>query len=395
MAGVVIVGAGMAGAELAIALRRLEYPDPITVVGEEPHLPYQRPPLSKAYLGPGGQGSVPAIRPSEFYAEREIELHLEARATSIDRERRTVTLADGRRLRYDELVLATGSRNRHLELGVERTFDLRTLDDANQLAAELTKDAQVAIIGGGFIGLELAAAARKRAAEVTVIEALDRLLSRVASPILSDFLRAEHEGHGVEIRLRQAGVAVEGEEMVLANGERLRPTLVVVGVGAIPNVGLAETAGLAVDGGIVVDDQLRTSDPAISAIGDCARFPCAVTGSALRLESVQNATDQARYVAARLTGEIGPYLAVPWFWTEQFEHRVQIAGVAPSGSDDVVRDYGEAGRFSVCRFVDDRMVAVESVGRARDHVAARKLLAPGGPALAPSEVTDPAIDLAA
>ena len=393
MSGVVIVGAGMAGAQLATTLRQKGFERAITLVGDESRLPYQRPPLSKGFVkGDGDEASV-SIRPEAFYSERSITLRTGVAATAIDRAARAITLLDGTSLPYDHLVLATGARNRRLP-GDAVALELRTLDHAVDVRRRLWPGCRLVVIGGGFVGLELASSGLALGVEVTVVEALDRLMARAASPELATYLMDKAVGAGVDIVLAARVAAIEEGAVMLEGGRRIGADVVVAGIGVVPNTDLARDAGLDVDDGIVVDSLLRTSDPAISAIGDCARHPCAITGRALRLESVQNATDHARAVAARLTGSAEPYGAVPWFWTEQHGIRVQIAGVADDGALSVVRGDPSGGAFSVCRFEADRLVAVESVNLVADHLGARRLLAGGlGSRVTPEQVADVTVPL--
>jgi 3-phenylpropionate/trans-cinnamate dioxygenase ferredoxin reductase subunit len=255
---------------------------------------------------------------------------------------------------------------------------LRTIADASEIGERLQPGTGLVIIGGGFIGMEVAAAARARGANVTVVEALDRVMARVLSPEMSAFFAALHERNGVQILIGRSVERLLGaghvREVALDNGRHIRADSVLISIGVLPNVELAERSGLAVADGIVVDNRLLTSDPDISAIGDCAYYPCSVSARSQRLESIQNATDHANFVAARLTGGTGDYQAVPWFWTEQYGHRLQIAGVASAAAVSVLRGTPDSGGFSVCRFDGDRLAAVESLDRSADHIAARKLL---------------------
>jgi len=383
MAGVVIVGAGLAGAQTAIALRQNNFAGPITLIGQEQVPPYQRPPLSKNYLKGTMEASGVHVRPELFWLENDVELRTGTAAAEIDRDGQVVTLADGEVIEYDHLVLATGASNRVIPhaAGMPGVFDLRTLDDADALRPYLEPGSELVVVGGGFIGLEVAAAAREREARVTVIEALDRVMARVVSPEMSTFFQRLHEAQGVRVltKTQVQDLLENGRRMhVLLNDTRkLAASCVLVGIGVVPNVELARRCDLEIEDGIVVNDHLLTSDPNISAIGDCAFYPCAISGRQHRLESIQNATDQARCVAARLTDNPEPYVAVPWFWTEQFGRTLQIAGVAPSSAESVFRGRAAEERFSVCRFVDGRLSAVESVNQPADHIAARKLLASG------------------
>ncbi|HWI70986.1 MAG TPA: FAD-dependent oxidoreductase [Baekduia sp.] len=395
MPGVVIVGTGLAGAQAAIALRQKSYTGTITIIGDELEPPYQRPPLSKEYLKGSLDATALALRPERFWREKQVELIVGTRVSRVDREARTVTLGDGRVVEFDHLVLATGAANRALPntAHLEGVLDLRTIDDARALQPRLGPGLDLVVIGGGFIGMEVAAAASERGARVTVVEALDRVMARVVSPQMSAFFQALHESHGVRVLTDRRVERLEGhgrvDRVLLQDGEAIEADLAVVGIGVIPNVELAEQCDLEVGDGIVVDEHLLTKDPHISAIGDCAFYPCSVSGRAHRLESIQNATDQARCVAARLTGEPGLYVAVPWFWTEQFGRKLQIAGAAPAGADAVLRGDADAAGFSVCRFAEGRLAAVESVDQPADHMAARRLLVSDAAAtVTPQQVAD-------
>jgi 3-phenylpropionate/trans-cinnamate dioxygenase ferredoxin reductase subunit len=389
---VVIVGNGMAGATVAATLRTKGFAGPIALIGDEPHAPYQRPPLSKGHLVDGGGPQL--VRPEAFWADKGVDLITGTRATAIDRDARVVRLDDGRAVPYAHLVLATGARNRELP-GAENALALRTLDESRALRERIGEGRRLVVIGGGFIGLEVAAAAHEIGTDVTVVEALDRVMSRVVSPEMSAFFAGLHAEAGVKILTGRTVQAVQEGLVVLDGGERLEADAVVVGIGVVPNVELAVAAGLEVSDGIVVDERLLTSDPAISAVGDCAHYPCAITGRRQRLESVQNATDHARACAARIAGAGDPYAAVPWFWSDQHGRKLQIAGVAGGETSSVLRGDPAQGGFSIFRFADGALVAVESVDAMPDHIAARKLLAAPGAAAAvtPEQVADPAVSL--
>jgi 3-phenylpropionate/trans-cinnamate dioxygenase ferredoxin reductase subunit len=401
-ADIVVVGTGIAGAQVGIACRQRGYAGSILLIGEETHAPYHRPPLSKAFLKSGATATDTLLRPEQFWSEKNIELLKGTRAVKIDREGHALVLADGRRLEYGHLVLATGARNLPLP-GTDRTLSgvvqLRTVDDAAKLRAVLADATRLVVIGGGFIGMEVAATARSRGVEVVVVEALPRLMARAASPVLSQFIKDTHLRNGVRVITGERVSGLHGNEQVtgveLAEGEVLPADAVLVGVGVVPETTLAADAELNTDDGIIVNEQLLTNDHAISAVGDCARFPCLVTGSVVRLESVQNATDQARTVAAGVTGDRHPHVATPWFWTEQYDHRIQIAGVATeSDLTDVVRGDPQQGGFSIGRFRGDHLVSIESVDQAADHMAARKLLG-AGVNVTPHQVADASIPLKA
>jgi 3-phenylpropionate/trans-cinnamate dioxygenase ferredoxin reductase subunit len=370
----------MAGAQTAIALRRLGYDAPVTILGAEDELPYQRPPLSKDYLKGPLDEELLRLRPAQFWRDKGVDVTSCAMVTDIDRERKHVLLADGRPVGYDHLVLATGARNRPLP-GAPALADLlalRTIADASGLEKRLRPGTDLVIVGGGFIGMEVAAAARGRGVNVTVVEALDRIMARVLSPEMSAYFASLHELNGVQILTGRFVERFLGDgqvrEVALDDGRHVQASSVLISIGVLPNVELAERCGLEVHDGIVVDGRLLTSDPSISAIGDCTYYPCRVSERSHRLESIQNATDHANFVAARLTGGTGDYMAVPWFWTEQYAHRLQIAGVAPAGATSVLRGIPDSGGFSVCRFDGTRLAAVESLDRSADHIAARKLV---------------------
>ncbi|GEP11030.1 NAD(P)/FAD-dependent oxidoreductase [Methylobacterium gnaphalii] len=403
-AGVVIVGAGQAGLQTAVSLREAGFADPVTVLGDEEALPYQRPPLSKAYLAGKTDAEGLLLRPASYFAEHRI-VHQRARATHIDRAARTLGLDDGTALPYDHLVIATGSRNRALPVpGAELpgVYQLRSLADADRLREAIEAATRVVVVGAGFIGLEFAAVCAGRGLAVTVIEAAERVMARAVSIETSDAFRVAHEAMGVTFRLQAGVVAIESHDgqaaaVVLADGESIPADLVLVGVGVVPNQELAERAGLAVRDGIETDAFLATGDPAISAIGDCARFPTRfgagmTRGDRVRIESVQNAIDQGRCLAARLAGRPNAYDAVPWFWSDQGRHKLQIAGLAETGDGSVVRGSGDA--FSVFRYRDGRLCAVEAINRPAEHMAARRILALGRE-LTPEQAAEPAFDLKA
>lgn len=382
---VLVIGAGQAGYQTAASLRERGHRGRITLMGDEGVLPYERPPLSKAYLKGDADESQLWLRPQTFYERHAVE-RVTATAVALDRTARTVRCADGSVHGYDHLVLATGSLPRGLRVpgyGLRSVRTLRTLRDADALRKDLAEAGHVVVVGAGFIGLEFAASAQALGHEVTVVEALGRPLARVASaPTAGHFTRL-HEERGNRL-LFGKGIArfhSDGDGGVaaveLSDGSRLPADLVLVGVGAAPCTELAESAGLAVDRGIITDSRLLTSDPHISAIGDCAAFRHPRSATRLRIESVQNAVDQARLVADRLTGTTRTYDDLPWFWSTQFSTTLQIAGLGHDHNHELV--LGDPGSFSVLLFRDDELVAVESVNRSADHMAARKLLTDGVP----------------
>jgi len=376
----VIVGAGPAGFRAAEVLRQHAPDAEITLIGDEPHPPYQRPPLSKALLTGETTEDRLVLRGPELLAKRNIELVAGVRVTAIDRAGRQVQLSDGRALPYRGLALATGGRPRTLAIPgaeLDGVVTLRTIEDSRRIGAGIAQANRVAVVGGGFIGLEIAAAARKAGKPVVVFEALDRLLARSSAPFVSEFFLDVHRAHDVDVRLATAVAAIDGkrraEAVVTADGRAHPADLVVVGVGLVPNAELAQASGLACDRGIIVDDCSRTDDPAVVAAGDCTarRMP---DGTLLRLESVQNAIEQGKSAAAALLGKPRPFTAAPWFWSDQYDVRLQMAGLSAGHDKIVVRGDRAAQRFSVFYFQGERLTAVDSVNRAPDHGAARRLL---------------------
>lgn len=380
---VVIAGSGQAGVECAAWLRQYGFDGLITIIGDEPDLPYQRPPLSKEFLKSAEDTSLP-LKGEAFYGQQGIDLRLGATAERIDRDARELVLKGGERLPYDHLVLATGARNRFPPIeGLDpgRAMELRTLAHARALTAKLSQLNHVTIIGGGFIGLELAALLRQREVGVDVIEAADRLMGRVLSGEMGARFAAIHEAMGTRLRLGTTAAKIVAEDagfvVTLSDGVTLATDAIVMAAGVVPNAELAAEAGLKVENGVVVDAHLLTCDPSISAIGDCARHPNPHAGGMIRLESVQNAVDQAKCVAARLTGAAHAYDSLPWFWSHQGDAKLQIAGLAIDADETVLRGDPASGKFSVFVYRQGRMIAVESVNSPADHMVARKLLAAG------------------
>jgi 3-phenylpropionate/trans-cinnamate dioxygenase ferredoxin reductase component len=380
--GVVVVGGGQAGFSVVQALRGAGYDGPVTVFADEPRLPYQRPPLSKkAHTEPEGMGVD--LVPESFYRERDIGLRLGEYVAAIDTDACAVTTGSGGRVPYKHLVLATGARNRPLAVPgaeLEGVHSLRSLDDALAIGRTLTTARDVVIVGGGFIGLELARVARARGARVTVVELADRLLSRAVSPQLQEHLRERHERDGVRIRTGTAVERIEGKggrvHQVVTDRGPLPADLVVYGIGAVPRDELAREAGLAVDDGVLVDEQLRSvSDPRVLAVGDCARHPHPRADGLVRLESVQNAIDQGTLVGRRIAGgDARPYDSLPWFWSDQGPVKLQIAGLRASTDEVRVVPGDTPDRLAAFAFRDERLVAVETLNWPAEHLAARRLL---------------------
>lgn len=390
---VLILGAGHAGFTAAAALRSGGYGGSIRLIGDETEPPYERPPLSKDYLiGKRTKASLPFRNP-DFFATNAIEYSAGVRATRICRSSRTVALSDGAVARFHKLILATGARNRMLPLPAPRPagmFSLRNLADADAIIGALERTQEVGVIGAGFIGLELAAVAQRLGKSVTVIEAQPRLLQRAVPEPVSEFLKRVHEQHGVRFLLSDSVSAVtprDGGWIELGTGAaRLEVQSVIVGIGVIPNDDLAREAGLAVDDGVVVDETLRTTDPDIFAIGDCARMRIAKGGS-VRVESVQNAVDQARHAAKTILGRAESYSMVPWFWSDQYDIKLQIAGLPGRAEALAIKGEPAGDSFSVASFAGDRLFCVHSINAAADHVRARRQLADSKP-MTPTSMAD-------
>lgn len=396
---VVIVGDGHAGFQCAASLRQQGFEGRIILVGRERGLPYQRPPLSKAYLLGKTSAEQLCFRPERFFSDQRIE-RVTGEVQSIDRAAGSVRARDGRVFGYDHLVLAVGGQHRRLQVpgaDLGGVFGLQTLDQAEALRARLQACRHAVVVGAGFIGLEFAAVARSVGIDVQVLELADRPMARALSRSTGEFFRHAHAGNGIGMHFGVGVSQIVGDDgvvsaVVTSDGQRLPADLVLAGIGAVPNVELAFQAGLEVDNGILVDETLLTSDPRISAIGDVASFPCPQASGRVRLESVQNAGDQARAAAARICGKPAPYAVVPWFWSDQGALKLQIAGLRHAHDSAVVIGDRAAGSFSVLCFNRAGLTAVESVNRPADHMLARRLLA--GPVdLTPADAALPGFDL--
>jgi 3-phenylpropionate/trans-cinnamate dioxygenase ferredoxin reductase subunit len=380
----VVVGAGHAGGSMAALLRQYSWQGPVTLIGAEPVPPYQRPPLSKAWLKGEGDLAGLLLRPAAFYQANRIDLRLACEVTTIDRAARAVTLGTGDHVSYDHLILATGCCARSLPVpghDLAGIVTLRTLADADRLRTLPHPGARIAIIGAGYIGLEVAASARILGADVVVIEREPRVLARVASIPLSDFFQRRHAAEGVRIVLNAAVEAFEGANghvtaVRLSDGAAVPCDAVLIGVGAAPNEALARAAGLACDNGIVVDLAARTADPSIHAIGDCTRRPLPLYHRTGRLESVPNALEQAKQAGADLCGRPAPTAEVPWFWSDQYEVRLQIAGLPLEVTETVVRGDPRSGSFAIFHLSENGTVqAVEAVNAPAEFMAGRIMIA--------------------
>ena len=380
---VVIAGAGHAAGQLVASLKQQKFAGQIVLVGDEPYLPYQRPPLSKKFLS----GDMPAerlyVKPASFYDDPQIELRLETLITEIDRDGKTLKTDSGD-IAYDTLILALGSRVRHLPVegaDLDGVHYLRRIADVDGIHAELQHKKNAVIVGAGYIGLEVAAVIRQLGLEVTVVEMADRVMSRVVSPEISDFYQIEHATQGVKLRLSTGIAAFRGDGRVsaveTADGELIPADFVVVGIGIIPNVELASDAGLTVEDGIVVNDQCQTSDPGVYAVGDCTSHPNSIYDRQLRLESVHNAQEQAKTAVNNICGKETHYSQVPWFWSDQYDLKLQIAGLS-TGYDDIVIRGNPADRSFACLYLKDGiLIATDAVNSPKEFVQSKALIAAG------------------
>jgi 3-phenylpropionate/trans-cinnamate dioxygenase ferredoxin reductase component len=379
---IVIIGGGQAGAQAIDTLRREGFGGRLVLIGDEPQLPYQRPPLSKKYLSGEMAADRLLFRHRTFYDEHRVELKLGCRAVRLDAAARQVELADGEKLTYDRLLLCLGAESRQLTCpgaALAGVHYLRGLADVPPIQAGFKPQARVVIIGGGYIGLETAATCRKMGCDVTVLEMADRIMNRVVAPSVSRYFAGEHETHGVNIVCDTRVVRLEGtgrvEQVVCADGGGYAADLVVVGVGAVATTELASNAGLTCDNGIVVDEYCRTSDAAIYAAGDCTNHPSPRFGRRVRLESVDNAFEQAKTAALNLLDRQVAHDRVPWFWSDQFDNKLLIVGLSHDYDSQVLRGDPASRSFSVCYLRGRELLAVEAVNHSKDYMAARKLIA--------------------
>lgn len=395
---IVIIGAGQAGAQAAASLRQEGFAGSITLIGEEPAPPYQRPPLSKAYLDGSLEKERLYLRPPEFYAKTGIELRLGVRASAIDRGARRVALPGGD-LTYDKLLIATGAPPRRLVApggDLQGVSYLRSLADSDALRPMLSSGRPLVVIGAGYIGLEVAAVARKAGVKVTILEMMDRALARVAGRELSAFFETLHRAAGVDIRFGARLESFAGktcvESALVAGGGEIDCANVLVCIGAAPATGLAEAAGLKTEGGIWVDETAQTEDPSIWAAGDCTNHPSPLYGRRLRLESVPNAIDQAKAAAATMAGRRVVYDAVPWFWSDQYDVKLQTAGISTGAEETVLRGAPATKSFSVWSFAGGRLIAVDAVNDPAAFIVGKRLIAAKA-APSPKMLADTAADL--
>lgn len=383
MPGVVIIGAGHGGSQCAVSLREAGYEGAVTLISDETVNPYHKPPLSKAFLKDPEAGSQP-LRAESYYAGHDIEFLQGKWVKAIDREAKELAFDDGSALGYEYLVLATGTRPRMPDIpgiDLKGVFALRTLDDATRLRAAATDAKNVAVIGGGFIGMEAAFTLAGQGKNVTVIEAAPRILGRAVAPAISEHVHQRAEAAGIRFLIGILPEEIVGDTKIssikLSNGEEIPADLAVVGIGVLPNIELAEAAGLACDNGISVDSHMRTSDAHILAIGDCCNFHHWRAQRQVRLESVQNATDQAKHTAKTITGVEEAYCAVPWFWSDQGDMKLQMVGLSFDPNRFLVSGSPEENAFAVYHFSGDQLIAIDTVNRPADHMMGRKFIEVG------------------
>lgn len=396
MTNIVIVGAGQAGGSAALQLRSAGFEGAVTLIGAEPHPPYERPPLSKAYLTGDLAYDSLLLRPLEFYRDQNVQLLTDTSVTSINLVEKFVMTSDKQALRFDKLLLATGARPRQLPISgadLSGVHYLRTLGDVAALQNTMRRAQNVCLIGGGYVGLEFASVARKAGLKVTVLEAADRLLQRVTTPEMSEYFADLHRSHGVEVcvgaRIQEIQGADQVERVVCEHGT-VPADLVLIGIGALPSVEIAEAAGLACDNGIQVDEMCRSSHPDVFAAGDCTNHPNALLKRRLRLESAPNATDQARVAAINMMGANETYCTVPWFWSDQYTSKLQAVGFSSDGTQGVCRGDKAAHQFAMFYLKENRLVAVEAINSAKAFMAGKRLY---GHELDPDQLADPATDL--
>jgi len=392
---VVIIGAGQAAAQACASLRLFGFAGDITLIGDEAALPYQRPPLSKAYMKGELAEERLYFKPAAWYEDQNIDTVLSVRATKIDRSAQTVTLEMGGSIAYDALIIATGSRPRALPVGgadLDGVFDLRDLADVERIRPRMIEGSKLVIVGAGYIGLEAAAVARQMGLDVTVLEMEDRVLARVTSPVMSSFFQDEHKRQGVEIRTGARLTSLYGADgkvtkAILADGAELDADMVLVGIGIVPNVELAEEAGIACSNGILTDQDARTNDPRVFAAGDCAARPLVHYGRTGRLESVHNAIEQGKLAAAAIMGKARPTEDCPWFWSDQYDLKLQIAGLSQDHDETVVRGDPDTRKFAVFYLRNGKLIAVDAVNSPPEFLASKRLII-AGTHLAPDLLRD-------
>jgi 3-phenylpropionate/trans-cinnamate dioxygenase ferredoxin reductase subunit len=396
MSGIVIIGGGQAAGQAAASLRQEGFEGQITILGDEQQAPYQRPPLSKAYLsGELGMDRV-LVRPEKFYIDKEIALHTSTRVEAIDRTAKSVTTTSGNSFEYDKLLIATGSRPRILNIpgsDLGGIHYLRTVNDVDGIRDAMKSAKKLCIVGGGYIGLEVAAVAVSAGMDVTVLEMESRILQRVTTPEMSEYYHALHSGRGVNLLVDTGVSGFEGDtnvSKVLCGDTSVDADLVIVGIGIIPNVELAEAAGLEIGNGIIVDDHCQTSDPDIYAAGDCTNHPNPILDRRLRLESVPNAMEQARVACANMLGGDKNYASIPWFWSDQYGLKLQMVGFSSDGDESVLRGDKATDQFAVFYLKDGCVVAVDAVNSPKEFMVCKQLY---GKQVDPTSLSDTSVEL--
>ena len=396
MTGIVIIGAGHAAGQAAASLRQAKFEGPITIIGDEAHVPYQRPPLSKQYLAGTQLADKVYLRAEKFYADKDIQLMLDTRATQIDPSTKTINLDNGETIAYEKLLISTGSRPRKLSIegsDLSGIHYLRTMDDVDGIRADVKPGANLVIVGGGYIGLEVAAVGIELGMNVHVLEMEERILQRVTTPEMSAYYHKLHTDRGVHIHTQTGVIGFSGNgsvEKVLCGDESFDADIVIVGIGIIPNIEIAEEAGIHCENGIVVDDHCRTSDPDIYAAGDCTNHPNPLMNKRLRLESVPNAMDQARVSTANMLGDDKVYAAIPWFWSDQYDLKLQMVGFSADGDSQVLRGDMDTHQFAIFYLKDGKVVAADAVNSPKEFMLCKQLV--GKPA-DPAKLADPETDL--
>ena len=396
MTGIVIIGAGHAAGQAAASLRQAKFEGPITIIGDEAHVPYQRPPLSKQYLAGTQLADKVYLRAEKFYADKDIQLMLDTRATQIDPSTKTINLDNGETIAYEKLLISTGSRPRKLSIegsDLSGIHYLRTMDDVDGIRADVKPGANLVIVGGGYIGLEVAAVGIELGMNVHVLEMEERILQRVTTPEMSAYYHKLHTDRGVHIHTQTGVTGFSGNgsvEKVLCGDESFDADIVIVGIGIIPNIEIAEEAGIHCDNGIVVDDHCRTSDPDIYAAGDCTNHPNPLMNKRLRLESVPNAMDQARVSTANMLGDDKVYAAIPWFWSDQYDLKLQMVGFSADGDSQVLRGDMDTHQFAIFYLKDGKVVAADAVNSPKEFMLCKQLV---GKSADPAKLADPETDL--
>jgi 3-phenylpropionate/trans-cinnamate dioxygenase ferredoxin reductase subunit len=396
MTGIVIIGAGHAAGQAAASLRQAKFEGPITIIGDEAHAPYQRPPLSKQYLAGTQLADKVYLRAEKFYADKDIQLMLDTRATQIDPSTKTINLDNGETIAYEKLLISTGSRPRKLSIegsDLSGIHYLRTIDDVDGIRADVKPGANLVIVGGGYIGLEVAAVGIELGMNVHVLEMEERILQRVTTPEMSAYYHKLHTDRGVHIHTQTGVTGFSGNdsvEKVLCGDENFDADIVIVGIGIIPNIEIAEEAGIHCDNGIVVDDHCRTSDPDIYAAGDCTNHPNPLMNKRLRLESVPNAMDQARVSTANMLGDDKVYAAIPWFWSDQYELKLQMVGFSADGDSQVLRGDMDTHQFAIFYLKEGKVVAADAVNSPKEFMLCKQMI---GKSADPAQLANPETDL--